>query len=123
MNKFKLLVRSKLKNEDERGKNVICNIIILAFIALVLIFTVFVVYYSFNEGSNYRGDSPIFLFLILGIFSILYILSKKGYYKAPSVVLIAVLYFSNAQSSYKWGVDLPIVLLIRTLTVKITKLY
>jgi signal transduction histidine kinase len=93
-------------NEDNRRREFILNIILLGSIVLIFILDLKVLSNELTLGAAYKGVSFAAFSAILGIFLILYILSRRGWY-IISAYLVTALYFASVlYASYHWGVDL-----------------
>lgn len=117
------LLEPRSKNEDLKRQEFILNILLLNSIILFIIANAvsvinFIVVNS--EVSKNNSISLITLFLILSFFIFLYFLSRKGFFRVASYLLIAVLFFLASYMGFRWGVDLPAEILFYSMIIVIS---
>lgn len=110
-------IQPKSKNEDLSRREFILNIIVsgstfLSFLAFLITVRGYLIF-----RPNYYGAPPALLFFIfIGFFS-LYLLSRKGYARLASYILIIIYLIAATYNLVIWGVDLPLGLLIYALVI------
>jgi signal transduction histidine kinase len=118
---FSLVEPRSSKNEDYRRREFILNIILLGslllsgFVFLDVLYRLFV-----QQGGEYKGNSPIFIFTIFVVFLVLYVFSRKGFAIQASFVLIGIYLVPTTYALYLWGADLPQALLTYALIIVIS---
>lgn len=73
-------------------------------------------------GNEYRGISFLSFSSIIMAFGVLLALSRKGLSTPASYLLVAIYYSSVSYSSYRWGIELPILLLSYSLVIVIASI-
>ncbi len=112
----------KSRSEDEARKEFIFNIIISALLLISIIFGGIIIEGILDTGPAYKGI-PLHSFLVIvAIFAALLVMSRYGYYKIASYVLIGTYFIGVTYTAYHWGIDLPIVLLSFSLVIVITSI-
>lgn len=117
------LLEPRSKNEDLKRQEFILNILLLNSIILFIIANAVSVinFIVVNpEVSKNNSISIITLFLILFFFICLYFLSRKGFFRVASYLLIAVLFFLASYMGFRWGVDLPVEILFYSVVIIIS---
>ncbi len=115
-------IEPKSTNEDIRRREFILNIILSSSIFLLLILDSVILYDSVTMRENYRGISfPAFSSIIMA-FGLLLALSRKGQSVLASYLLVAIYFVSVSYSSYRWGIELPILLLSYSLVIIIASI-
>lgn len=107
----------KSQNEDLRRREFILNVLLLAIIFLSLFATLRIAINIIKLGALYRGESFILEIIILGLFLFLHLLSRKGYFIVVSYIFLGLIFIPLVYSNYKWGIDLPQILLIYVLLI------
>jgi signal transduction histidine kinase len=103
--------------EDLQRQRRILNIILIGSIVMLTILDSTVLFYSLREGSHDKEMSfPLFSVLPL-FFIFLYALSRRGYSKIASYLLIGAYFLSNSYAAYRWGVTLQVVILAYALII------
>jgi signal transduction histidine kinase len=108
---FHLLISPQSLKEDDRRREFILNIILIASIGLLLICDGFILTHSIHLKEDYTGMSFWAFSCIVGAFIFLYILSRKGYIKTASHLVVFFYYVSISYAAYAWGADLQQALL------------
>ncbi len=102
---------------DERGKEQVLNIILIGSIATAVAVDGVIFGYSLAEGSAYRGIPFPFFSLLPAAFTLIYVLSRRGFPTLASYLLIIVYMTANSYAAYRWGVTLEIVLITYALII------
>lgn len=97
-------------NEDDRRREFILTVVLLATLVLLLCAELSVFCDSVRFGSGYHGVGPGPFFVLIVFFLCLYFLSRKGYFTFASYVVLLLYFMGTAYSMFKWGAALPIVL-------------
>jgi signal transduction histidine kinase len=104
-----ILIMPRSENEDIRRHEFILNVILCCIIPLLIILDSFVAHAVYQEGKRYRGISFGYFSLLILVFGILLVLSRKGYYKSASYILITLYFAATTYGAIRWGVELPLV--------------
>jgi signal transduction histidine kinase len=102
--------RPKSLEEDNKRREFILNIILLASILLSFILTTFATYYFFTL-EDYDGVPLPLVYGITLFFIALYVMSRKGLFILSSYILIGVYLLNISYAAYQWGPNLPMALL------------
>lgn len=101
------LVEPRSKNEDLKRREFILNVLLFGSLALSFVAAVDVfVNYLYTE-SVFRGAPPLVVPGALMFFTVLYALSRRGFYVAVSYVFVGVYFVLASYTVYSWGIDLP----------------
>ncbi len=114
------LLEPRSKNEDLKRQEFILNILLLNSIILFIIANAVSVvnFIVVNpEVSKNNSISIVIIFLILSFFIFLYFLSRKGFFRIASYLLIAVLFLFSSYMGFRWGVDLPVEILFYSMII------
>lgn len=102
-------------NEDESRREFILNVLLLAGLFLVFIGLVLsVIKYLFYPHIY---GSPAITLIHLSFFVVLYVLSRMGYVRFSSLLLVATFFLLAIFMGYRWGVDLEMELLTFAFTI------
>ncbi|MEY2664655.1 MAG: hypothetical protein RIT04_463 [Candidatus Parcubacteria bacterium] len=112
-----VLLQPISKDEDARRQELILNVILLTSIVFLAILDGTIIYNLATFEIPYDGVSLIPFTGILVLFSSLFILSKKGYSRIASYVLIGLYMLGTIYCGYRWGASLPATLLTTTLVI------
>ena len=104
-------------NDEFQRRERILNIILMGSIVMLTILDVIVLFYSLKEGPHYKEISFGQFSLLPIFFSLLYLLSRKGYSLAASYLLVGGYFLSNTYAAYRWGVMLQVVILAYALII------
>lgn len=120
---YKLLA-VKSEDEDSRRKEFILNILLFSSIFLFVAANIISVIASVvhPESYNHNSISAIILFIILSFFIFLYFLSRKGFFRIASYLLITVLFLLASYMGYRWGVDVNASLLFYVLAIVVSSI-
>jgi signal transduction histidine kinase len=118
---FQRLVASRSVPEDAKRREFILNVLLTTSVALSFYSGVsaFLDKNFFDRGV-YNGVPPLLLFGISSVFAILFLLSRKGYVRFSSWVLVVLFGLSATYASFTWGADLPWSLLTYAFLIVIT---
>lgn len=108
---FRRLSAPCSKDEDRARQELILNIILLASISLLTVLAGTIVGDMIVTGIHYRGIHLGWLLVILAIMISLLIVSKKGFARIASYLLILIYAIGATYSGYVWGASLPASLL------------
>ena len=102
---FLKLVESTAQDEDLRRQEFITNVLLLGSVLLSLAATVDILgeYFFLPHGLTANIVSPYLMLGILGYFTTLYLLSRRGYHQVASYGLLAVYYLVSVYTMYAWG--------------------
>ena len=114
---FKKLLEPKSKDENLKRKEFIANIFLMGSLLLSLSSFIIAIINKINTDGVYPGLAPSIIFIVVFIFFILYILSRKGYFIISSYILITIYLAFSVYTAYFWGVDVPQGLLIFVLVI------
>jgi signal transduction histidine kinase len=116
INWFKNLITLRQTNEDGRRKELILNILLLfssvAFFIINIIRIIDYIIYTNRRGLPLEITSIIFIF-----FAFLLWLSRKGWLKTASTLLVATFALPMIYSVFTWGADLPEAFLLAILVI------
>lgn len=111
------LITPRSPDEDSRRREFILNIIILSSLFLSLTAAIFATIHKIQYGGSYAGIPIKLPFFIFIIFLSIYLLSRHGYSKISSLLLIVIYFIPTTYSIYAWGIDLPEALLAYALII------
>ena len=119
---FEKFVKPKSADEDEGRKEFILNIILCGSIVLLTVFDLFLVYDSLHEKLRYPGIHfiPFSLILLFAVF--LLFLSRKGYSRLSSYLLVALYFIGSTYGMYRWGTGMQMALLTYVLIIVISSI-
>lgn len=113
------IIKPKTENEDSKRQEFILNVIL----AGSLIFSgiaIFLEIWQMLFLENFRGELPIVPIGVFFVFLCLYVFSRLGSFKESSYFLIGIYFFTALYTVVKWGIDLPLGLLIFILVIIIS---
>jgi len=116
-NFYRLIIYPKSDNKDQARKEYILNILLVG--SIFLAFTAFLVSFinSLIYLGSYRGESPLFMGVVVISFSALLFVSRIGKSSISAQLLIIILFTLSAYTSYQWGADSQQALLIYSLLI------
>ncbi|KKR28048.1 MAG: hypothetical protein UT59_C0036G0001, partial [candidate division CPR2 bacterium GW2011_GWD1_39_7] len=107
---FYNLVKPRSKDEDTKRQEFILNILLAG--VLVLAFMAFLsAFFASIAVGEYRGVPVLFILILFLIFLGLYKLSRLGYYRTSSYILISFFLIPSAYTALYYGFETPQVLL------------
>lgn len=119
---YKKFIGPRSDDEDLRRREFILNIILLGSIIFLGIANVSVLYLFITLGAEYKGFSPLIPVLVFSIFLSLYFLSRKGFFRITSYVLIVTYFIPTTYAAYRWGFVVPQSLLTYALIIVISSI-
>src|SRR5690349_1573097 len=118
---FKKLVAPRSAAEDAKRREFILNVLLTTSVALSFYSAISALLdKSFFDRGAYNGVPPFLLFGISSVFAILFLLSRKGYVRLASWILVGLFGLSATYASFTWGADLPWSLLTYAFLIVIT---
>ncbi len=106
--------------EDIKRKKLILNTLCLSIFVFLFLLITISSYSLLREKSDYDGIPIIILFLYLFFVFLAFYLYRKNRIKLSSSIIIGLLYGCICYGSYKFGIDLPTVILAMFILVSIT---
>lgn len=107
---YSRFVAPRANEEDERRREFILTVVLLATLFLLVCAELSLVYDSVRLGNSYHGVRPGPFCVLIVFFFCLYTLSRKGYFTFASYVVLLLYFMGTAYSMFKWGAALPVVL-------------
>lgn len=102
----------KSKDEETRRCELILNVILIVSIVFLSVLEATTIYdYVTIDSTSYDGLSPFQFAPIIVFFCGLYVLSRKGYVRIASYMLIGAYIVGTLYSGWIWGESLPATLL------------
>ncbi len=106
---YKVCIKPLSENEDTGRQEIILNTILCGLIPLLIILDAFVLRAEIANGVTYRGFSFLSFTIIISIFVYLLILSRSGYHKIASFILLFLYFLATTYGAIHWGAELPLV--------------
>lgn len=94
--------------DDDRRHEFILNILLSGSVILLGLLDIFVLASSIRDGALYGGISFLAFTILFLIFTGLLVLSRAGYFKIATHILIALYFLSATYAVTRWGVELPL---------------
>jgi len=113
---FTVITRPRSKNLDTARREFILNILLVGLIVLTVPAFLLNIFKSFVYLHK-RGENPLVTGSVLVVFIGLLVLSRKGKSYFASSIFIFILILLGISANFRWGPDLPQILLIYSLTV------
>lgn len=113
---FNSLLQVKINNEERRRQTLILNILLLSSIIFLIGINIIRAIDTIKSGGD-RGLSLIVTILILLFFSGLFYISRRGKSQLATYLFIGAYYLPTFYFAYRWGADLPAVLLLSVLVI------
>ncbi len=113
------LIEPKSKNEDQKRKEFILNILLVSseiLMAAILLLSFIREVIDLISGED-RGFEPAVFIVMAMVFILAHCLSRHGKLKAASLIFLGIFFFPNLYLSYHWGIDLPQSLLLYAFTI------
>jgi signal transduction histidine kinase len=104
-------------DEDLLRRNNILNIILVGSIVMLAMLDAFVLFHSLRDGAAYPGISFATFSVLPAFFILLYVLSRRGFSKIASYLLIGIYLISDSYIAYRWGVRVQVVLIAYALII------
>lgn len=108
---YKLLIHPTSLNEDSRRKEFVLNTILVGTLVLFFILAISVAISHIKQGFHYAGISSVVLGGTIFAFSYLLILSRKGFFRISSYILLAVYFLFTMYDVMNWSFVLPMIIL------------
>lgn len=102
----------KSKDENSSRHEYILNVILCASIPILILCDLIILANSILKGNNYDGVSFVSFTGIVLIYCFLFILSKKGYIKIASYILVTSYWAGALHCGYQWGASLPATIIL-----------
>jgi len=115
-NSIKRFLLPKSQNEDVARKELILNLIITFSIFCFSLINLIRLWDTISNPAD-RGLPLVYTLVILIFFIILAIMSRRGWIKTASWLIIIIYSIPAAYSFYSWGADLPAALLLSVLII------
>jgi signal transduction histidine kinase len=117
---FNKIVNPRSQGDDSRRREFILNVILVGSIVLAVIANLSLFFNVYTQGSAYRGSSFFVHAFILFVFVGLYALSRAGFPRAASLIMMGLYFVPVTYTLYRWGVDVPQGLLTYVLIIVIS---
>ncbi len=111
------LIAPKSLDEDERRQEFILNVILLVGLLLLVVFDGLILWQSLVLQEMYKGMSFFLFSVLVLVVAGMLALSRIGYFKFSSYIFVTLLFLLISFSAFKWGIDLPSVLMGYSLVV------
>lgn len=108
---YNLLIRPLSSTDDSRRKEFVLNSILVGTLLLFFTLAISVVISHIKEGSHYAGISSVILGGTILAFSFLLALSRKGFFRISSYILLAVYFLFTMYAVMNWSFVLPMIIL------------
>mgnify|MGYP000278758663 CR=1 FL=1 len=108
---YRALIKPRHSENEAERKELVCNVILLFVIFLLTFLNTLVIYALCKDGADYRGINPLMLLAITISFGCLLYISRIGYYKIASHILVGIFTASCIYGQIMWGFDLPSIIL------------
>lgn len=117
---YSKLLQPKSITEDERRREFMLNVMIIGSITLLSLLDLSLLYNALVKGSSFAGASVWKFSLLIALFGVLYVISRKGQVKLASAAVVLLYFAGTTASTYSWGVSLPANLLGYALVITIS---
>ncbi len=116
---FKQFTTPRSADKDLRRRELIFNILVLSSAALFTAASVISVFVSLlrPESSEHNSVSILVLLSTVVFLLFLYLLARRGFFKASAYALVGVFFLFALLMGFRWGIDLSASLLLYTLTI------
>jgi signal transduction histidine kinase len=108
---YQVCLEVHAKSEDEQRKGFILNVILVSSILVLSVFGVLAIHDAHILGPAYSGIKISVFLLVYSGFLLSYVFSRFGYHAVSAYILVAMIFSGNAYSTYRWGIDVPDMLL------------
>lgn len=116
----RILLAPKGRSEDTRRREYILNLLLLGSMFLSLVALLSALGNVLARGSDYRGETLIFLSIPFLFFSGLYALARIRHPRVAAIIFIGTYYALATYTLAKWGILLPQGVLIYALIIVMT---
>ncbi len=103
------LIESASTNEDIRRHEFILNTILSCTIGLLTVLDVYIAIATIKWGSLYHGIPFTYFTFVIIIFIYLFILSRKGYHRVSSFLLLLLYFIGTTFGAVEWSIWLPFI--------------
>ena len=116
---YKKYIFPKSQNEDSARKEFILNMLLLPVIFMLGVASINNTVRFFGSAFIYQNNtlSIWIVYLLLLFFGFLYFLSRKGFFRLASYLLLGTLFLLAAYMGYYWGIDLNSEILLYVLVI------
>lgn len=97
------------QDEDKKRQEFVLTVLLLLIIPFLLILDITVLVASIREGARYQGFPLFVLSSIFLVFIWLFVLTRNGYYRLASWIMLSILFVATTYGAIHWGVELPMV--------------
>ncbi len=119
---FTKLTNPRSRNENDRRRELILNVLLLASLILSFAGVVSVTFDRLTVGAGYRGAPVIIVYAVFSFFAILYLLSRIRFYRIAAIIFVASYFLIATYLIYSWGILLAQGMLLYALVVVIASL-
>lgn len=109
---FTSIVAPRSKDEDSRRREFILNVLLVSVLSLILcalaVHVVFLFFGLFSPEEQKYAFPLVGIVSILGFFSLLYLLARRGKARAASYAFLTALYVLATYMAYGRGFDVPV---------------
>ncbi len=113
------LFHLKNQDNDKKGRELILLILLTSSIICFLLLNI-IRFIDIIHNPHDRGLPLIYTLIILGLFIFLFYLTRRGFLKIPSYLLIIIYALPAIYSFINWGTDLPAALLLAILIITLS---
>ena len=117
---YRLLFEPRTNREDSRRKEVILNTLLLASLLLTAVAFLFDTFERIRFRDEYDGIQSFIVPLTFLFFLSLFMLSRRKQIAVPTFMLVALYYAYATYCLFRWGLDVPIGLLIYALVITLS---
>jgi signal transduction histidine kinase len=103
--------------EDRRRREYLLNVILVLSLACLVILGTTIVWNWDIQGDAYAGIRPLTFGAIILFYAILFTMSKRGYGRSASILLVISDALGAILSGWVWGASLPATLLLTALVI------
>jgi hypothetical protein len=119
---YTFCILPRAESEDDRRQEFVLNTILCGLIFLLMVLTAFITLSTITKGDYYSGIPILTFVAILAVFMYLLLLSRSGYYKIASYIVVAVYFISTTYGAIRWGAELPLVAISYVVTIVISSI-
>jgi len=109
---YKLFIAPKQRNEDERNREMVLNVLLASTVFAVSLSLPVLAYNYLFLHKDFAPERMFWNGIILGLVSTLYALSRKGKYRVAAFLLVSIYFLIGSVVVLTWGVTTPIALLL-----------
>lgn len=108
---YRWYIAPKSISEDDRRREFILNIILLGTIGLLSLLDISILFSSLKNTTSYQGTPFWIASCVVLLFVGLLILSRKGFFKIVSYLLIGIYFILTMYAVLQWSLVLPTIIL------------